>query len=205
MKKIAVILAMLSTLFFSSSMGVWAASDPKDIDVILSDTASVMQIGETVELTATTDKHGSTYTDKWDNAEKIATVFVSQTGTYISKASFTAERPGRYYISYTINMTSGSSNTVFTKKVERTIVVADSAKVVGALIKDLTVKPVYRSDGSISAYRAFGATYALWSDNTSALNGSVCFSFSPEETSTDVDVTLYINDRPYSYTVTVTR
>ena len=204
MKRIAIIITIFSVLF-SSTLGVSAASDPKDIEVILSDTATVAKIGETINLTATAPKHGSYYTDNWDNAVKCVTEFDSITETYISRAFFTAEKPGIYHISYTITMTAGDSDTTFSKTVERTIEVIDPHTVIGADLRDLEITPIYKADGSISVYSAYGTIYALWSDNTSTLNGSLYFFFSPNETTKNIDVTLNINGKLYTYMVNATR
>lgn len=204
MKRIAIIITIFSILF-GSTIGVSAASDLKDIEVLLSDTATVVKLGETIDLTATTLKHGSYYADNWDSAIKSVTEFDSISETYISRASFTAEKPGIYHISYTITMTAGNSDTTFSKTVERTIEVIDPRTVIGADLKDLKITPIYKADGSISTYIAYGTIYALWSDNTSTLNSSVYFFFSPNETTKDIDVTLHINDQQYTYMVTVTR
>jgi hypothetical protein len=204
MKNIVIIITIL-TLLFCSSVGVAADSNLKDIEVILSEIPTVAKIGEIIDLTATTQKHGSTYTDTWDNAVKSATVYDITTGTYISKALFTAEKSGIYTISYTINMTSGNSDTVFLKKVERTIEVIDTTTVIGAAIKDLKITPIFNTDGSISAYSAYATTHALWSNNTTTPNGSVYFFFAPEETTKDIVVTLNVNGQQYNYTITVNR
>lgn len=204
MRKLAFIIAILS-IFFSFTIGVSADTVPKDIEVILSETTAVANIGDTIILTATTTKHGSSYSDNWDNAAKSITEFDPITETYISKAFFTAEKPGIYNISYTINMTAGDSNTVFSKTVEKTIEVIDSVTLIGADIRDLEVTPIYNADGSISVYSAFGTIYALWSDNTATPNGSLFFFFNPDETTKNIDVTLNINGIPTIYTVTANR
>jgi hypothetical protein len=204
MKRIAIIITIFSVLF-SSTLGVSAASDLKDIEVILSDTATVAKIGETIDLTATTTKHGSSYIDSWNNAVKSTTVFDSITETYISKAFFTAVKPGVYPISYTITMTAGDSNTTFSKTVERTIEVIDPRTVIGAELRDIEITPIYNEDGSVSVYSAYGTIYALWSDATSTPNGSLYFFFSPEETTKNLDLTLNIDNTLYTYNVNVTR
>jgi hypothetical protein len=204
MKRIAIIITICSILF-SSTLVVYAASDIKDIEVIFSDTVAVAKVGETLDLTATTPKHGSDYTDTWDNAVKSVTQFDSVAEAYISKAIFTAENPGIYTISYTITMTSGESATVFSKTIERTIEVIDPHTVIGADIRDLEFTPIYNADGSVSVYSAHGTIYALWSDDTAAPNGSVYFFFSPSETTKDIDITLNINGSSYTYLVTITR
>ncbi len=213
MKKTLVIITILS-LLISFPMGVFAASGPKDMEVMLSDTPTAIKVGETIEFTAISGKQGSSYIDDWYNAEEISTAFSSETETYISKAKFTAEKPGIYNIRYTIQMTAGNSSTAFYKVVERTIEVievievVDSIEVVtviGALISDLTVKPIYKADGSISAYSASASTCILWSDNTSTPYGSIYFNFGPDEISKDVRVTLNVKGIVYNYYVPVTR
>lgn len=204
MKRIAIIITIFSILF-SSTIGVSAASDPKDIEVTLSESATVVNIGETIALVATTSKHGSNYTDNWSNAVKSVTEFDPITEAYISTASFTAENPGIYPISYTITMTAGDSATTFSKTVERTIKVIDSHTVTGADLRNLVITPIYKSGGSVSVYSAYGTIYVLWSDNTATQNGSVYFFFGADETTKNIDVTLNIDGKLYTYTVAVHR
>lgn len=204
MKRIAIIITIFSILF-GSTIGVSAASDPKDIEVTLSESATVVNIGETIALVATTSKHGSNYTDNWNNAVKSVTEFDPITEAYISTASFTAENPGIYPISYTITMTAGDSATTFSKTVERTIKVINSHTVTGADLRNLVITPIYKSDGSVSVYSAYGTIYALWSDNTATQNGSVYFFFGADETTKNIDVTLNIDGKLYTFTVAVHR
>lgn len=205
MKKLTIILTIISVLLLSLTTGVYAASNPKDIEVTLSNAPSIMKVGETVELTAVADKHGSSYIDMWDNANEVSSLFDPETETYISKAVFKALKPGIYTIRYTIQMTAGNSNTVFAGTAERTIEVISPATVIGARIQNLTVSPSYRADGSLSGYSAYGKIYTLWSDNSASLYGSIFFFFGPDEKSKDVSVTLNINNHVYSYLVTVIR
>lgn len=124
---------------------------------------------------------------------------------YISKAVFTAEKPGIYNISYNIDMLAGESSIVFSGKAERTIEVINPITVVGADIRNLVIEPIYKGDGSISAYSASGTVYALWSDNTTTPYGSMFFFFGPDETRKNLNITLLINGKQYIYTVTVNR
>jgi hypothetical protein len=204
MKKIAFIITILS-IFFSFTIGVSADSVVKDIEVALSETAAIVNIGETISIIATSTKHGSSYSDNWDNAINSITEYDPITATYVSKALFTAEKPGVYNISYTIKMTAGDSDTVFSKTVERTIEVIDPRTVIGADIRDLEITPIYNTDGSISVYSAFGTIYALWSDNTTTQNSSFYFFFNPDETTKNIDVTFNIDGKLYTYTLTVNR
>lgn len=204
MKKIAFIMTVL-LVFFSFTEGVFADSDVKDIEVILSETPAVVKIGDIIPLTATTLKHGSTYSDSWGNAAKSITEYDPITTTYNSQAVFTAEKPGIQTVSYTIKMVAGDSDTVFSKTVVRTIEVIDPRIVIGADIRDLQITPIYAADGSISVYKAYGTIYALWSDGTVTQKGSVYFFFNPDETTKNIDVTFNIDGKLYAYTVTVSR
>lgn len=203
MKKVAVIITVLS-LLLGSIAGVSADSSLKDIEVTLSDTPAVVNLGETIELTATAEKHGSDYIDAWENADKAFTEPEPITDTYISKAVFKPQKPGVYVVSYVIKMTSGSSDTIFFKRVERTIEVIDHT-VVGAAIKDLNISPIYDEAGNISLYRACGTVYTLWSNTTETPSDSVYFFFGPDETTKDIDVQFIIDGKQYYYTVTVNR
>ncbi|MDF2522399.1 MAG: hypothetical protein K0R31_40 [Clostridiales bacterium] len=204
MKKIAFITTIL-LIFLSFTTGVSADSDVKDIQVILSETAAVVNMGDIIPLTATTLKHGSTYSDNWGNAVKSVTEYDPITASYISKGIFTAEKPGIHTISYTIKMVAGDSGTVFSKTVVRTIEVIDPRTVIGADIRDLQITPIYAADGSISVYKAYGTIYALWSDDTVTQKGSIYFFFNPSETTKNIDVTFTMDGKLYAYTVTVNR
>jgi len=204
MKRIAFIITLLS-VYFCAFVGVSAAPDQKNADVTVSDTPAVLNVGETVILTAATGKHGSSYNDNWNNAVKSITEFDPNTGTYISKAEFTAQKAGIYTISYNIDMFAGKSGIAFSGKAERTIKVISPVTIIGADIRDLVISPFYKADGSIKSYSASGTTYAIWSDNTAKPYSSIFFFFGPDETAKDINVTLNINSIQYTYTVAVKR
>lgn len=204
MKKIAVIVILLS-VYFSTSVGVSAAPGPKNVEVTLSNTPAVVKVGETVMLTASTEKQGSSYSDNWSDAVKSLSIFDPDTDMYISKAEFTPQKAGIYTISYSIDMSAGESNIVFSGKIERIIEVTDPVTVAGADIRNLAIIPIYRDDGSIKAYSASGTIYTLWSNNTSTPYSSIFFAFGPDETEKNIDVTLYLNGVESIYTVTVKR
>lgn len=204
MKKIFVFILLMS-IFLINFTTISAASGQKNIEAILYDTPDVVKVGETVFLTATTEKHGSCYNDNWSNAVKSFTILDNDTDTYISKAAFIAEKPGIYNISYSIDMSAGKSDVAFSGKVERTIIVTNPVILAGADIRDLIIKPVYKSDGSISVYSAFGRVYALWSDHTATPYSSIFFYFGPNETEKNTSVTISSNGIQYKYVVTVRR
>lgn len=204
MKKAITVLTVISILLFNST-SISAASGPKDVEVILSNVPEVVNVGKTVTLTVTTEKHGSAYKDNWSAAVKSVTTLDTITGKYISKGEFFAEKPGVYNISYNIDMLAGKSNVVFRGKVEKTIKVINPVTIAGAEIRDLEIKPVYKADGSISAYSAYGVVYSLWSDQTATPYSSVFFLFSPSETVKDVNVNIIHDGVQYKYVITVKR
>lgn len=204
MKKL-VILVILMTLLVGSATFVSAADEPKNITVALSETPSVIQAGETVVFKAVTAKHGSSYNDSWSNANSVQTIFDEETGTYVSEALFQADTPGIYTIGYEIEMDAGKSDTSFTGRVERTIEVTGTITLAGADIRDLAVTPMFRSDGSISAFKASGNIYSLWSDGSAVLYGSVCIFFGVDETSKNVNVTICDKGINHTYVITVSK
>jgi hypothetical protein len=205
MKKAAILFTILSVLF-SFIIGVAADSEPKDIQVILSEIPTVVNLGGAVEITATAPKHGSSFVDSWEGAEKVFTEFNPAEENYTSKAVFKPVKAGTYVISYSITMTSGGSATIFSKKVERTIEVVNPITVVGATAKNLNLSPIYNVNGEILYYRACGQVYALWSDNSEIPTGSsVYFFFGPDETSKDVNVTFSVEGKQYNYTIIINR
>lgn len=206
MKKITIFITILSILLINfTCISASAASEQKNIEAILSNTPDIVKVGETVILTATTEKHGSSYNDSWSNAVKSFTILDTETDTYISKAVFIAEKPGIYNISYSINMFPGKSNVDFISKVEKTIEVIDPVTIAGADIRNLVIEPVYKADGSISAYTAFGTVYVLWSNQTTTPYSSIFFGFDPNETMKNINVTIPYNGVEYNYVITVKR
>lgn len=216
MKKIAVFIISFS-IFLVNFAAVSAApihktsaalleiTDLKNVEVILSDAPEVVKVGDKVELTATTKKQGSAYNDNWSNAVASTTVYDAATGTYISKAEFSAEKPGTYTISYCIDMTAGISGTGFRGMVVKTITVINPVTLIGADIRDMVITPVYKADGSLLVYSVSGKVYALWSDQTATPYSSLFFNFGPNETEKNVDVTITDNGIQYNFVVTVYR
>lgn len=182
-----------------------AQSVNKEIPAEISASSSTVKCGDVVTLTAVTGKRGSSFEDSWTEAAKILTEYDDDTGKYISKASFAAKNAGVYNIKYLIRMKAGKSDTYFTAEVSYTINVINPITVVGAEIRDISVKPVTRPDGSISVYSASGDVYVLWSDGTSTSYGKIYFFFGQAEISKKVNVSFNINNKVYSYQVTVTR
>lgn len=216
MKRIAILIISFSIILMNfasvsaasakkGSVSLMEITDQKLVEVKLSDIPETINQGETLELTATTLKHGSDYEEEWNGAIKDKTVFDAITGAYVSKAVFKAEKPGTYTISYCIYMSSGGSTTAFYGKVEKTITVINPVTVVGAGIRNLVINPVYGTDGSIITYLASGSVYAIWSDQSATPCSSIFFSFGPDETVKNVDVTFTIGGVQYYYTVTVSR
>jgi hypothetical protein len=203
MKKLALLFIVL-TILVGTTTFVSAAST-QAVPVVLSDTPSTVTPGEAVVLEAVCERNGSSYNIVWSNATEGQTVFSEETGCYTSEAVFQADIPGIYTISYEITMYAGNSGTTFIGRVERTIEVISTVTLAGADIRNLTVTPVYRSDGSIAYYEASGKIYSLWSDGTAVAYGSVYFGFGAYETSKNINVTIYDNGIQYVYIVTVNR
>ena len=200
MKKLAILFIVL-TMIVGSTTIVSAASAPKTVTAVLSDTPSTVLPGEAVSLEAICSRKGSSYSAVWSNAIEGQTVFSEETGCYTSQAVFQEDEPGIYTISYEITMYAGNSDTAFICKVERTIEVISNVTLTGIDIRNLTVIPVYKTDGSIAYYDASGKIYSLWSDGTEVLYGSIYFCFGANETSKNLNVTIYNNNIQYAYIV----
>lgn len=140
MKKLAILVVILTLLVGSTSFAS-AANEPKTITVVLSETPTIVKAGEAVTFMAVSEKHGSSYSDFWSNAEGEQTVFDEETECYISEAVFQADKPGIYTISYEITMYAGKSNIAFTGKIERTIEVTGMFLLVSSAPKVKETKP----------------------------------------------------------------
>ncbi len=178
----------------------------KTVDIAVTSAVEEITTGETILLTAITPRHGSSAADTWIGATAKDIYYDEQTQSYISTAEFTAETPGEYTIIYNIVMNAGKSGNMFTGTATKTIKVTNSAvTLTGAAISNVSIIPVIRPDGSISGYSASGSLYALWSDDTSTLYGSIFFFFGPDEFEKNVTVTLYVDGKTYKYNVLVSR
>lgn len=204
MKKVfAIIITMVIVL--GASIGTMAESLPKYCEVILSTSAEIVNVGETVELNALTLKRGSSYTVEWNGAEDTGTVLDKDTGNYVSTAIFKADKPGIYTVTYKIQMNTGNTNTFFEGTAFTTIEVRNPVTVVGADIRDLVIKPLLKPEGTVSGYLVQGNTYIVWSNNTSTLYGTVSFFMGTYEISKDIYVMFNVEGKQYTYNVTVTR
>ncbi len=204
MKKILITI-IAAALAMSLPVTTSAKPTEKEVDVTLTSSALSIQTGQSIILSAVTKKHGSTYEVFWFGAHDRGTQLSETNDSYISTAVFNADKPGIYTIRYSIIMEAGKSDRKFTGTAICTVNVSEPITVTGAEVRNLTFRPLTRPDGSIYAYSAMGDIYTVWSNNTSSLYGRTFFIFSSNETVKDVDVTLYIEDKHYRFTVTVSR
>jgi hypothetical protein len=204
MKKI-ISFILVSILLISLILPASAAPLEETANVVITATSLKVNVGESVDLCAVVEKKGSDYYDSWSGAGKIDTFFDTETESYKSTATFKTDKAGIYIVKYTIIMEAGKSGTIFVSEGTCTIEVIGNKSVIGAEIRNLTVKPVYRSDGSISMYSASGNIYALWSNNTSTLYSSVFFNFGINETSKSIGVTIVASEIKNTYTLIVYR
>ncbi|KUO49628.1 MAG: hypothetical protein APF76_00150 [Desulfitibacter sp. BRH_c19] len=202
MRKIVTILIITLVLSFPTT--AFAETPSKEAEVSVSNIPDIINVGESIELSAVTVKQGSSYEEKWNGATAEGTVFDENTNEYISKAVFYAEKPGTYVINYQIKMRAGNSNSYFTGTVEKTIKVINSVSVKGAAIRNLVFNET-DSDGSISGYSVQGRTYILWSDGSATPYGSIFFFMRADEISKDIRVSFTVESKEYSYLVTVDR
>ncbi len=163
-------MSTFSTLALSSSATLDTTVE-KDVDVDISADITKVNVGDTVQLRANTIKHGSDYTDNWVDATKVSTAFDSVYGEYISTAIYTAESPGTYTITYSINMSSGANTSKFSGSNSITIEVVDPVTVIGAELRNIKSATLINSDGSIRGYVGSGEVYALYSNGTSKNTG----------------------------------
>lgn len=226
-KTISILVGLMLTL--SLGAGVSAGSEEKGAEVTVTTSKLVVDIGEAVSLSAFAEKHGSAYVDKWSavkaptegepepDEEQSAmdtpsidttavieggiTTLDTETGMYASAAVFTADKPGTYIIRYVIRMHAGKSGTVFFGASSVTIEVSGTPEITGADIRDLVVKPVLGTDGTIKYYTATGNVYTLWNDGKAVLYGSIRFYLNAGQTSKDVNVNIFHEGKSYAFLV----
>lgn len=90
-----------------------AAAAPKTETVAMSWTV----VGNDLQLTATTLKHGSAYVDSWSctpSCSLVASTSLSSDGYFISVATLSAPASGDYEFTYAITMTAGKSDIQWT-------------------------------------------------------------------------------------------
>ncbi len=202
MKKILSVMLMF-ILLMSLMIPAYADSEAKEVEAAVSASATKVNIGESVELSAVVPKHGSTFTDSWSLAEKVGTILDEDSESYISTAVFKAVEPGKYTIEYNITMQAGKSNVVFVGKGSVTIEVTGEITVVGAEIIVTSFKSVLNNYGSTLYYKAEGKKYAVWSNGKRLYCGFISFNFGINDTFRDVNVTLNTTSGVYSYWVKV--
>jgi uncharacterized protein YjdB len=121
LSRLLVVLAVLG-LLAGSTASAGAAPPPKTASVALSPATATLTVGQTLDLTATTLKQGSAYSDGWSGAAKLGTV-LNADGYYVSTARFTAAAPGTYLVTYHITMTAGRSDVAWQGQASATITV----------------------------------------------------------------------------------
>lgn len=204
MKNVFMILSSLA-LLLSLQVYVFAEPASKEVPAQLTASANDVTIGETVHLTATSVKHGSSYEVIWSGAEDKGTLLDTSLCTYVSAAVFTAEKPGIYTVEYKIVMSAGKSNRRFIGTAVQTINVTAPITVTGAEIRIASLRKITRPDGSVSLYSAAGDIFTVWNDNSKTYYGRIFFFYGPNEVSKNIDVTLNIEGKVYKYTVAVAR
>ena len=196
---------IITLLLLSFPVAVLAETLSKEAEVSISNITDIINVGETIELSAVTVKQGSYYEDKWNGATAVDTVFNEDTDEYISKAVFYADKPGTYVINYEIKMSAGNSSRSFTGTVEKTIKVINCMTVQGADIRNIVFNEVTDTDGNISGYSVNGITYILWRDGSATPYGSISFFMRADEISRDVRVSFTVDGVNYLYVVTIDR
>ncbi len=199
MKKILAVIVSFVFIFIVAKP-VMAAPLPKEAKMSLETSALQVRVGETVTLTATTLKEGSSYIDSWDGAVKVSTILNNE-GNYISSATFSATAPGAYTITYNIKMTAGRSGVTFEGNKTVTITVVNPAVIVGAKVDNVLAIPVTNPKGNITGYDATGDLYAVYSDNTEEYIDTISFHFSSTQTTRNISVEI----EEVTYVVSVTR
>ncbi|WHH61078.1 hypothetical protein [Petroclostridium sp. X23] len=205
MKKILATLVIIMAML-NLSTSVMAGTLFKEVEVTLSPADTVIEVGETMVLTASTQKKGSSYFDGWEGAVEGDTILDNATGNYISSAVFTAVQPGTYTITYSIGMDAGNNTDKFIGTATQVVTVADTAPVItGVEVRNLTVDEVRDANDRIIGYNVFGKAYILWSDSTEVEYAVIYLYFNADEVSKDIDITVDADGQSYTYTVTVVR
>ncbi|MCX7920617.1 MAG: hypothetical protein N3B21_01125 [Clostridia bacterium] len=199
-KLIEIVLAII--IFVGAPSTVMAASWSREAEISLTAKTLKINVGETLKLTAVTQKHSSTYTDGWNGAQKLSTLYDNSCDSYISTAEFLAKEPGVYTITYYIYMKAGSGKLQSSGIATQTIEVISPVTPVSAEVRDLSIiNRLVRPDGNMAGYFAIGNVYVIWSDGSATLDSSTCIFFRPEEMSKSVEVSVSIEGKQYTYTV----
>lgn len=205
MKKKVIMALILVMALILMPVAAFASETEKGIPVELTVIPDQINLGESIIVNATVEKHGSLFRDNWTNAQKVITEYDGITGQYLSTAEFKPTCAGTYEITYQIVMESGSSGVVFKGAVSKTVIVADTKTVVGAAIKNVTQSPVMNGD-QIIMYMVTGQAYAIWSDGTQTdLNQSIFVFFSPYENQKEVMVSFNLEGKDYLFKTCVSR
>lgn len=186
-------------------VSAFARQQDKVVDVEMSIIPDEIELGESIEFTAFTDKHGSSFQDEWVNAEKVGTVFDTETSRYISIAEFKPTEPGIYEISYIISMRSGKNGTTFRGTNYKTVIVTSFKTITGAEVRDILQTPVIRS-GKIIGYSLIGNLYALWSDGSATpLDQVINTVLTVSDYEKEVPVFFEVNNESYEFMVKFSR
>lgn len=159
-----------------------------EVSVGIQASPATVNSGESIELTAVTPKHGSSFTDSWSIAEKSGTTLDVDTGCYISKAVFKAAEPGEYTIEYNITMDAGSSDVLFIGRGSFTVkVIGVTNTVIGAKISIDTLSK--KDINGITYYNATGNEYAIWSNGEESPSiGFISINFGVNDSYKDINV-----------------
>lgn len=183
----------------------YASETANVVPVELSVVPDEISLGESITVTATIAKHGSSFLDSWTNAQKVSTEYNGETGQYLSTAEFRPTEAGSYEIAYRIDMASGKSGVLFTGTVKKTVIVKGTKTVIGAEIKNSTQSPIMNT-GVITSYMVTGQVYAIWSDGTeTCLNKSVFVFFNPYEYQKELLVNFILEGQTYQFKACISR
>ncbi len=199
------IMFVLILVIMLTPVAAYASMAEKAVPVELSVVPDEINLGECITITATVEKHGSSFRDNWTNAQKVSTEYDEIAGQYLSTAEFSPTEAGTYEITYRIDMEAGKSGVIFTDTLKKIVIVTDTKTVIGAEIKNLTSTPIM-SGGVITHYMVTGQAYAIWSDGTETdLNQSVFLFFSPNEFQRQVRIGFSLEGKAYEFIATASR
>lgn len=212
MKKLVAVLLVMVMVLGMSGAAFAAPKAEKELKVhdvqsiLVVQEFDVLYVGNEVELVASTPKHGSDYVVKWSVSDDDATVQegetvlanINEVDTYVSSATFSAKEAGTYVVTYKMTMAAGKSHVRFVGEVESEEIIVieedeldEALTVLQVTFKNLTLTAEMNKHGKITGYKGTIDVYAQMSNETEVFVKKQNLSFSDNQLTRNVDVTVY--------------
>jgi hypothetical protein len=132
MKKLVAVLLVMVMVLGMSGAAFAAPRVEKDLKIhdvqsmLVVQEFDVIYVGDDINLIASTPKHGSDYIVQWSVSDDEAVVTegetvletINEVDTYVSTATFSANKVGLYVVTYKISMAAGKSHVSFVGEIE---------------------------------------------------------------------------------------